>query len=193
MSPYATTFSILRTTSPLESSRQQLTVKLRKMADLPYGWSYGEGKPVTALAIVAAQRYVTMASQLNLRADVFPNPNGGCAVAFYSGEELVEVSIDPDGKRLSLRAERGMGYDFENTIQPDEQATSQQVYNQVLRLIENDTWKLSVPSIYASTGQMFGAFEIWSTETHQRLWTERPLLTDVGGSQFLKPLAPVNP
>lgn len=193
MNLYATTFSILRTTSPLESSRQQLTEKLLKMADLPNGWSHGEGKPVTVLAIVAAQRYVTLASQLNLRADVFPNPDGGCAVAFYSGEELVEVSIDPEGKRLSLRAERGMGYDFENTIEPIEHATSRQVYDQVLRLIENDIWKLSVPSIYSSTDQMFAASEIWSIETHQRLWTEGPLLTDVGGFQFLKPIVPVSP
>jgi hypothetical protein len=64
-----------REASPLESSRQQLTEKLLRMADLPNGWSHGEGKPVTVLAIVAAQRYVTMASQLNLRADVFPNPD----------------------------------------------------------------------------------------------------------------------
>jgi hypothetical protein len=193
MSQYATTFSILQTTSPLEGRRRQLMDKLRAMADLPEGWSYGEGRPVTPLAISVAQRYIVIASQLNLTSDVFPNVDGGCAVAFYRGDQLVEVSISPDGNRLGLRAESGMGYEFENTIEPVERATSRQVYDHVLRLIENDSWKLFVPSIYASTGQSFGAFEIWSTETHQPLWTELPLLTDVGGFQSLKPLVHANP
>ena len=191
-SDYATTFTILQTSSRLEPMRVALTRKLRAMADLPEGWHYGQGKPVTDFAMVAGQRYVVMASQLNLKADVFPNPDGGCAVAFYSRDQLVEVSIGPDGNRLNLRAEKGLGYDFENLIEPLENATPEQVYGQVLRLLEHDTWKLSVSLISASTSRTCSGFGISSTRTPHPLPTERPLLTDAGGFQSSKPPARAN-
>lgn len=193
MSLYATEFSILLTTSRLENSRQQLTDKLKAMANLPHGWSYGEGEPVTAAAIAVGKSYIAMASQLNLKADVFPNSDGGCTVTYYNGDELVEVSISPDGERLSLRGERGIGYDFENTLKPIECATARQVYDHILRLTENDIWRSFAHSIYASTDPKYGAFETWSIETHRRLWTERPLQTDAADFRFLKPLVPAHP
>ena len=191
MNPYTTAFSILTTSSALEETRKQLTDRLKQMADLPHGWSHGEGAPVSWLAIGVAQRYVAMASQLNLAADVFPNPDGGCAVAFYRGDEMVEVAVSSDGQRLALRAERGIGYEFENIIDPIEQASSQQVYRQILKLIENDLWKSFEPSIYASTGLTLNVSGTSHIATRLPPPMDRPLRTDVGGSQSSKPLVPV--
>jgi hypothetical protein len=191
MTPYATTlFSVLLTTSPTEDERQRLARKLRKMCELSRGWSYGEGEPITALATAVAERYVTIASQLNLHADVFPNPDGGCAVAFYQGSERVEVGISADGTRLALRAERGIGYEFENVIDPVAPATPEQVYKQILELLPNELWTLHVPSTYASTNLTLNVFEMSYTRTPQLPATEHPLLTAAGGSQSLKPLVP---
>ena len=159
------------------------------MVQLPRGWSYGQGEPVTAESVQEAERYVLMASQLSLTADVFPNLDGGCAVSLYEDDERVEVSIDASGRVLSLRAERGIGPDYENVIEPVENATSRQVYDQVLRLLE-PRCKSLVSSIYASTNVTLYDFETPFTGTpHYR--TVELLLTEEGGYQSSIPPVPV--
>ena len=90
--------------------------KLHKMAELPVGFSHGEGVPVRLEAINHAEELILLASDLKLEADVFPNLDGGCAVAFYNGEARLEVSVSPDGNKLDLSAEHGIGFQFEGVI-----------------------------------------------------------------------------
>ena len=48
------------------------------------------------------EELVLASAQLQLRADVFPEPDGGCAVAFYRGEQKVEVRVHSDGQNFDF-------------------------------------------------------------------------------------------
>ena len=148
----STSGPILLTSNALEPGRLMLVRKLKDMLALSQGWSFGEGEPVTLQSIEVAERFVLIASQLSLTADVFPDLDGGCAVAFYQGEERVEVAISADGLRLSLRAERGIGNDYEDIIEPIENASRRDIFDEVDRLAQSAiTWKLYESSTYANT------------------------------------------
>ena len=160
MSMFASTFAILTTTARGESARRSLATKLRQMAELPHGWNYGDGIPVSRVAIAVGERFLLLAARLGLKADVFPSPDGGCAVAFYSGEDRVEVSIGGDGSGLELRVERGIGNHFEDVIPPMENAQVRDVVNWVLWLAPEDEWSLLASSAYASSTAPVGVSSI---------------------------------
>jgi hypothetical protein len=150
MSTFASTFAILSTTARGESARRSLAKKLRQMAELPHGWNYGDGVPVSRVAIAVGERFLLLAARLGLKADVFPNPDGGCAVAFYNGADRVEVSISDDGSGLELRVERGIGNDYEDIIAPIGNAQLMDAVNWVLWLVPEGEWSLPVSSTYSS-------------------------------------------
>lgn len=178
---------MLLTASPLEDNRRILTEKVRQMANLPIGFSHGEGQPVTKIAILWAEYFINLASQLELEADVFPNLDGGCAVAFYKESEKVEVSISPDGDTANLIFERGIGFQFEDVIPPMENVGITEIIDQVtnLRRLNNDIWKLSASSISVTlTAPLEGSgtlsARMLQNQTHPPL-----LLTEEAGSRYL--------
>jgi len=142
-------YVMVLTTSANEGRRQALAAKARAMADLPAGFSYGEGIPITKAAINAAEQLILLASQLDLDADVFPNLDGGCAVAFYNDSEKIEVTVSPEGDRAALTFERGIGFQYEDVITPMENVGFVEIRNQALKLrrFDNAIWKLSASSI----------------------------------------------
>src|SRR5437660_1400810 len=114
--PYAI-FAVMSDQDSPEPTR--FVQKLRRMRELQAGWSHGAGVPVTDAAIRTGERFVALAFQLQLKVDVFPDPDGGCAVAFYSAENRVEVMVPPTGAEpFGLRVERGIGFQFEDVIAP---------------------------------------------------------------------------
>lgn len=181
---------ILFTTSALEGSRRALTTKVRKMAELPVGFSHGDGIPVTNEAINSAEDLILLASDLELDADVFPNLDGGCAVAFYKGEARVEASISADGTKLDLRAEHGIGFQFEDVIPQAENVGLVEVINQVtmLKILDTEIWKLSASSTSGSLIDAASVSATFCTGTPQRLLAPRLLRTEKGGSQSLNSL-----
>jgi hypothetical protein len=182
-------YMLLLTTSPLEERRRILTKKLDQMASLPGGFSHGEGFPVTKASISKAQQLVRWASDQGVDADVFPNLDGGCAVAFYKGVLKVEASISPNGNRVDLRIEHGIGLQFETLIEPRENVSRTEIENILLELrgLNNHIWKLSAYSTFVNTTEPLGAFGICSSRTHQ----SKPTLPMVkGGSQSSKWLVP---
>jgi hypothetical protein len=185
--PFASKNRLLLTTSHLDSSRVPLIRKARQMAKLHPGWSYGEGVPITHVSIAAAEGFILIASYLELRADVFPNLDGGCAVAFYRAEERLEVSISPNGRTFGLKAECGVGFEFEET-ESIENATLKQIGDCLGQLtVRNNLWKLSASSISGSTTEQANDLEMSCTRIHQTQRTPRPLQTAEGGSLFSKP------
>lgn len=179
--------TMLLTTSSLEDKRRILTEKVRQMAKLPVGFSCGEGQPVTASAILWAEYFINLASQLELEADVFPNLDGGCAVAFYKDSEKVEVSISPDGDKADLVFERGIGFQFEDVIPPMENVGIAEIVDQAtkLRRLDNDIWKLSASSISDILIETSEDSETLCARTPRNQTHPSLLLTEEAASQYL--------
>lgn len=177
--------TMLLTTSPLEDKRRILTEKVRQMANLPNGFSHGEGQPVTEIAILCAENFINLASQLELEADVFPNLDGGCAVAFYKDSEKLEVSISPEGDKADLVFERGIGFQFEDVIPPMENVGITEIMEQALKLRGLDKWKLSASSISGTLTAPQEGFEILSARMPQNQTHPSLLLTEEVGSRYL--------
>lgn len=176
---------VLVTTGENDAQRERLTKKLRQFATLPPGWSHGDGSPISRLAITSAEEFVLLAASMDIDADVFPNLDGGCAIAFYKGESRVEVSIGPDGRHLSLRAERGTGWRFEDTIVPDDNVRLDTILDHLVRLQmqnEQKIWKLYVSSISDSLIAQVGDSAMSFLEIQQS-YLMLPLRTVEGGSQ----------
>src|SRR5438045_1674761 len=85
MSEFDSLAHVLLTTNPAENARKRVSAKLHGMP------------AVSSVAREIAQSYVMLATGYGLDADAFPNPDGGCAVAFYQTDERVEVSVSVDG------------------------------------------------------------------------------------------------
>ena len=178
-------YQLLLTTSRAENKRRSLLQKVNELALLPAGFSHGEGVPIQDRSIAQAEEFIWLAAQLELDADVFPNLDGGCAVAFYRGEERVEVSISANGDRFELRVERGIGFQYEDVIEPLENASLDVILDQIYRLesINKDTWKLFESSTSDSLTEQLGDFETQSAKTQP----SQPaiLLTEKVDSRFL--------
>jgi hypothetical protein len=161
--------NFLLTTNSYKDRTQVLTRKVRQLADLPLGFSHGEGLPITRPAIENAERFIMLASRYRLDADVFPNLDGGCAVAFYKNSERTEISIGPQGELIDLRVEHGIGFQFTDVIPPVDNVELADVINQLERLwrLDNDIWKLSASSISVNLTERSGGFGTLSTKTHQ--------------------------
>lgn len=177
--------AMLLTTSPFEDRRRILIEKVRHMTNLPVGFSHGEGQPVTEIAVLCAETFIDLASQLELQADVFPNLDGGCAVAFYKDSEKVEVSISPEGDKANLICERGIGFQFEDVIPPMENVGITEVMEQALKLRGIDKWKLSASSISDTLTALSGDSETLSARMPQNQTQPPLLLTAEAGSRYL--------
>lgn len=134
-------YSVLITSSPEEKQRRHLTAKLRAMQALEQGWSFGEGDQVSSFAAQIGETLVLIACYAGVKADVFPNLDGGCAVAAYTGDSYkVEVSIRPQG-RLDLRVESGYGFDFKEVEAVD--GISMQIFQRYIERLRPTLWKSS--------------------------------------------------
>lgn len=180
MSPYASIYSVLETTSNLEESRKRLTKKLRRFSELPMNWSHGEGVPVTPSAISEAELLIVVASDLGLQADVFPNLDGGCAVAVYRGDERLEISVNPDCL-YEVKIERGIGMNFD-TIYVDKKPSRLDAIKALIGF-RNHVWSLG-SWIFDSTIEPVRDLEICSTEIQANLLM-LPLQTTGAGTRSL--------
>ena len=122
-----------------------------------------------------------------LKSDVFPDPDGGCAVAFYRGEDTVEVKVQSDGQTFRLSAERGIGFQFENIIEPKENATELEIDEQLRELTIGDKWKSYEFLASNNLTQHVRDFVIRPTGTHQ---DKTELLTGGVVSQSSIPIVP---
>lgn len=157
---------------------------------MPPGWSLGEGLPISKESTELAESFITIASIYELKADVFPNLDGGCAVAFYAGKDKVEVSIHADACRFDLLVETGIGFDFENVIEPIRNADLHDVNSQLLRLksIQDREWNLPDFSTYDYLIEIEGDSETSSLETRKDQLTFRQLQMERAVFQYLTPI-----
>ncbi len=72
--------------------------KLRAFTKLESGWSFGEGKPLSAKAIEGARALQRQAESLGLlETDVFPGLNAEVVFAAYHGRAYLEYTVYPIG------------------------------------------------------------------------------------------------
>lgn len=190
MSSVRSYFVPLVTTSPFEQQRLVLDAKLVSFSELRTGWSFGEGRAVQEDSIALARVLVLLAADFRLKADVFPNLDGGCAVAYYEGPDKVEVNVNADGS-TDLTYERGIGSDFEDVIPPQVNVSRNAIIAALLRL-QNPTnlWMLSASSISGTSTSPSSVSVTGSSRTPQ-IPAVKTLLTGVGGSQSSRQLVPV--
>lgn len=180
---------LLLSTARDNEQSNRLRGKLRRMAEYSDGWSHGEGERISPNAVKSAESLVLWAEWFGLAADVFPNLDGGCAVAFYNADERLEVSIDSSGTTLNMRVERGVGFEYEDIATPTD-VTSDELREQLLRLRNLKIWKLSELSTSVSSIERYSGSEMSSTRTHPNQLVRHPLLTAKGGSQSSTQLVP---
>ncbi len=147
-------------------------------------------------AIQYGEELILLGSQLELNSDVFPNLDGGCAVAFYNGEGRVEVSIGPDGAGVDLRVEHGIGFAFDEVIPPTGDAGPLDVLQHLvlLKMFDKEIWKLSASSTFASSTDKASDFVTFYLGILQKSQAPRLLQTEKGGSQSSISLVPaLNP
>jgi hypothetical protein len=178
---------ILVTTSPYENQRRKLVLKLRAMEKLPKGWSFGEGLPVSPFATQLGATMVMIVCDAGLEADVFPNLDGGCAIAAYGdGDGKVEVSVRPTGQ-LDLKVEQGFGCDIEE-VSAVPHADLTQIVNQI-DMLPRSPWKSSGFLTCVSTNALANASGMSCMETPASQ-KGLILLTAAGGFQSSTQNAP---
>lgn len=157
----STSAVVLFATDVTDMGADAMTRKLQGFAHLRPGWSFGEGVAVSGDAISVAAGLLKWASQLTLKADVFPGLEGECMVTFYRGDDAVRVIVYPDRTdSFGLRIERGRGPDFTNVVEPSEHVSRGDVYKHVVRLLANDEHAWILRAYYTSgttTRQLVGS------------------------------------
>ena len=167
------TYSVLVRVTAEDSTPGPLLRKLRSFGALPVGWSHGEGVPVSGDAIRIAEYFVNIATQLQVKADVFPGLHGDCAVAFYRDQKSVEVIVQGVQNTFGLRVEEGRGFQFK-TLEARDNATQAEVVNRVVQLL-SDAWKSLASSHCASLTGTNADSRMWYSSTHQE--SDKALLT----------------
>ena len=149
-----------------EARATPLVKKLRSFARLPHGWSNGAGVPVAAETIRVAEYFASTATQLQLRADVFPGLNGECGVAFYEGNRSVEVVIDPgDLQHVDFHVEEGLGFEFKR-VEDQINATPSEAVKRIVSLLV-DKWKSRESSRSSRSMEPEADFQTWFSSIPQ--------------------------
>ena len=180
MTVYESSFAVLETTSKSEDIRRRLTKKLRRMNSFTAGWSHGEGLPVSIGAIRIAEFFVLVACDLGFACDVFPNLDGGCAVALYEGDERLEVSISPEAC-LDVRIEKGIGLEFNDILPRRHDVSIDWAIAQIIHFRPN-TWSSGFLTYVNSTATANVSGTL-STVIQPNRQTQKPLLMDAAGFQ----------
>ena len=72
--------------------------KITGFRDLPVGWHYGKGGPISPSFIAQALGIVRQAEALGFQEmDAFPGAEGEVRVTIYQGDEYYEFTIEANG------------------------------------------------------------------------------------------------
>ena len=128
-----------------------LLAKLDELANLPFGWEYGEGRPTLPfLSEVAREIYQTLAP-FEFEADAFPAADGSLHLVFYSGSRSVELRLEAD-RTIDLSLEEKIGRYFEE-IRSQDNISKREAINQVFYFLHRELlqWESSDSFIHGIT------------------------------------------
>lgn len=163
-----------------DEDRDPIAERIRSYRELPAGWNYGRGVAATAKAVAAALRLHRHGVGLGLETAAFPEETGGVVLAFYSGEDTLEVVVTADGA-YDVRRERGAGTDFEVAFDLEE-VSAQEVVGIITRFSGLPKW-LSFGSLTPTSWTRVASVRQARPSGTQRPGT-RTLPMAVGGSQY---------
>lgn len=89
-----------------------------KLLKLKQGWHFGEGDEIDRDTIIEAIKIYKKVKDYSLNLEVHPLLNGGVNLLFYKDDNFLDVFINRD-KTISLKQEKGIGYDFETIYEKD--------------------------------------------------------------------------
>lgn len=107
MTPYA----LFEEAGSTSQAVVELERKIEQYLSLPIGWHYGEGVPMDPSIKENVTDLGYYAALFGLEADAFPLLSGGCSVAFYSGDDRMEIMVDPFTAPV-ISWEHGKGFTF---------------------------------------------------------------------------------
>jgi hypothetical protein len=86
--------------------------KIASFAELEEGWDFGAGRPPRPRVVEFAQKICEAGKWFAEPANAFPGVDGGIIVAFYFGDNIVDVTVNTD-LTLDYVHELGRGVEYE--------------------------------------------------------------------------------
>ncbi len=101
-----------------DNSPDPIENKIRSFRELSDGWHFGEGGPPSEDIIKQALEVCQIGKRYSLKCEVFPTVDKGVTVAFYDGDQCIEVTVTGENK-LIVSHEQGIGFDYEEVYYKD--------------------------------------------------------------------------
>ena len=94
------------------SLNPMLDAEIDALGQLPRGWRFGEGGPISEAVRQRAKVAATYAAFFGLDVSAFPSVGGEVILRYYKGEHTLEVYVNED-ETFDVALEKGRGFDFE--------------------------------------------------------------------------------
>jgi hypothetical protein len=141
------------------SSSSDAVDKITEFAQLPEGWDYGQGGPVSQDAVSKALAWEGFFSLRGWRTNAGPGTDGEIAVSGSLGDSRIEVIVEPDSTLT-------IAYDFKNRrVLYEPRMSVQEAHKRILEIVER-SWNAFVYSIPKNTTRMQRSGLIQHFETH---------------------------
>lgn len=86
---------------------QETIQKVREFAELPEGWHFGEGMPLSQARIDFAVTLLEFAEQFDVqRANAFPGIAGQVEITFYNENRMLEITLEADDS-ITIAEDKG--------------------------------------------------------------------------------------
>lgn len=123
--------------SPSETKMcREVCRKIRAFGELAEGWHFGEGSPISEVAIDTALKLIGFADEMGLyKFDAFPGLEGEVILTFYGDNEELDFTVH-DASNIEICAERAGGDELETD-------GNLQAAKSRLREFWNQEWKSS--------------------------------------------------
>lgn len=89
-----------------------ITKQIDSFVELPMGWDYGKGIPVSQKAAINAKSVYLIAKTNGFGAEPHPTPNGGITMILFFKDHFLDIEIVDSINTYSSRYEIGTGDDF---------------------------------------------------------------------------------
>ncbi len=131
--------------------------KILSFMELPSGWHYGEGGPISLKSIGQALQIYYRGKRYGFKIDAFPGIDGEIQVCCYHGNDTLEFTIETDG-RITYVLEAGENETFHENLTLMQALTKLDEYGRgICHLSESST-----PGI---TRDRRGDSAVWRLET----------------------------
>jgi hypothetical protein len=154
--------------------------KIASFAELEEGWDFGAGRPSPPEVVAFAQQICEAGKWFAERANAFPGVDGEIVVAFYFGDNIVDITVNTD-LTLDYVHELGRGVEYEE-LACGENVKWGYISAHLAGLNKQaNAWNSSEPSIWQGTTHT----EDDSGATPLRIWgaESRSLMLNVPAAQ----------